>query len=97
MAVPHWNQTARFFRLLPGMQENDILYRTGFAVSFVHSKGDDFVARILIILAAVLAIIALVLYFTYGGRRQCRNCGSYISRDAEICPVCGCGQYEEDP
>ena len=43
----------------------------------------------LIILAAVI-LLGLGLYYNYfGAKTQCRNCGAYMPKRAEMCPNCG--------
>ncbi len=44
---------------------------------------------ILIILAAAIILFFGWYRLTFGGRMQCRNCGAYMPKKAEICPNCG--------
>lgn len=44
---------------------------------------------ILIILAAVILLGFGLYYSFFGGKKQCRNCGAYMPKKAEICPNCG--------
>lgn len=53
---------------------------------------------ILIIIAAILLCFGWYR-LTLGGKTQCRNCGAYIPKRAEICPNCGYQRREnyDDP
>lgn len=42
-----------------------------------------------VILIAAAIILCFGWYFWFGGKKQCRNCGSYMPARAKICPVCG--------
>ena len=42
----------------------------------------------------VTAAAAIILCFgwyrlTFGGKMQCRNCGAFMPKKAQICPTCG--------